>query len=89
MESNWFTAAGQVGCPTSGDAVPCMQNQTFQELLAAVAKVPAQPTLALAQPVFQETIDEVVVFSDYAERGQAGNFSHIVRYDPTICASER
>ncbi|RFU30289.1 hypothetical protein B7463_g6057, partial [Scytalidium lignicola] len=77
MEQNWFTAARAVDCPTSGDAVHCMQNQTFQELLVAVSKVPALPSKALAQPVFQETIVEVVVFSDYPQRGEAGQFAKI------------
>ena len=78
MEQNWFILTGELGCPTTGDAVPCMQNQTFSAILAAAAKVPALPSLALLAPAFQETVDEVVVFSDYATRGQNGLFAPIV-----------
>ncbi|KAH8819132.1 Alpha/Beta hydrolase protein [Xylogone sp. PMI_703] len=77
MEQNWFTATGLLGCMTSGDAIPCMLNATFQDIVSVISKVPALPTKALAQPAFQETIDEVVVFSDYAARGKAGKFANI------------
>jgi carboxylesterase type B len=78
MEENWFTLTGALGCPTTGNAVPCMQSQTFSAILAAVAKVPDLKSLALLAPAFQETVDEVVVFSDYATRGQNGLFAPIV-----------
>lgn len=74
----WFQLAGALGCPTTGNAVPCMQEQTIQQVLAAIAKLPFAPTKALFQPLFQETVDEVVVFSDYAARGAAGDFAKIV-----------
>lgn len=74
----WYNLSEIVGCPTSGNVVPCMQNQTFEALLAGVDNIPPAPTLALSQPPFQETVDEVVVFSDYATRGKAGKFARIV-----------
>jgi carboxylesterase type B len=77
-QSAWFQLAGVLGCPTSGNAVPCMQQQTTQQILAGIAKLQFAPTKALFQPLFQETVDEVVVFSDYAARGAAGDFAKIV-----------
>jgi carboxylesterase type B len=79
----WYNISALVHCPTTGDAVPCMQNQTFQSLLTALAKVPFAPTAALFQPQFQETVDNVTVFSDYAARGKAGKFAKIG--SPTLC----
>lgn len=74
----WYNLSGMVGCPTSGNAVPCMQNQTFQALLTGITKLPFAATRALLQPQFQETVDDVVIFSDYEARGKAGKFARIV-----------
>lgn len=74
----WYNLSQIVGCPATGDAVPCMQSQPWETLQAAFWKLSFAPTLATFQPQFQETVDNVTVFSDYAARGQAGQFAKLV-----------
>jgi carboxylesterase type B len=76
----WYLLSGALGCPITGDAVPCMQGKTFQQIIGGLSSVPAAATAALFQPTFQETVDEVVVFSDYAARGKAGRFAQVVSH---------
>ncbi|OBT81642.1 hypothetical protein VE02_09653 [Pseudogymnoascus sp. 03VT05] len=73
----WYNLSKIVGCPAAGNAVPCMQKQPWQTLLAGIGKLSYAPTLAVFQPLFQETADEVTVFSDYADRGHAGKFAKV------------
>ncbi|KFY13586.1 hypothetical protein V492_03148 [Pseudogymnoascus sp. VKM F-4246] len=73
----WYNLSRIVGCPVVGNAVPCMQKQSWQTLLAGVRRLSYAPTLAIFQPQFQETADEVTVFSDYAGRGRAGKFAKV------------
>jgi carboxylesterase type B len=76
----WYNLSQIVGCPATGNAVPCMQQQPFQTILAGIGKLAFAPTLGTFQPQFQETVDEVTVFSDYAARGRAGKFAKLVSF---------
>jgi carboxylesterase type B len=85
--SYFFNVSSTLGC---GDAtshavdavVSCVRNQTFQSVLAAVAKVPFAPSPAIPQPVFHPTVDNITVFGDYLARSAAGNFAKLVSFCP-------
>ncbi|KAF2149811.1 alpha/beta-hydrolase [Myriangium duriaei CBS 260.36] len=78
-ETAWYNVSGQLGCGTSGDVLPCMRQQSFQDILTAVSKVKAPSTgsKARTQPAFQPTIDNKLVFStaDFSAKLQSGNYS--------------
>lgn len=76
----WYNLSQIVGCPAVGNAVPCMQMQSWQKLLVGIGKLSYAPTLAAFQPQFQETADGSTVFSDYADRGRAGKFAKVVSF---------
>ncbi|KAK1149584.1 hypothetical protein N8T08_005133 [Aspergillus melleus] len=59
------------------EVVKCLRQQSYGDILKAVAKVPAASSPALPQPVFHPTVDNVTVFGDYAERSAAGKFAKL------------
>ncbi|OBT70381.1 hypothetical protein VE03_00116 [Pseudogymnoascus sp. 23342-1-I1] len=73
----WYSLSKIVGCPVAGNAIPCMQVQSWQTLLAGTGELSYAPTLGIFQPQFQETADGIIVFSDYADRGRAGKFAKV------------
>ncbi|PGG96559.1 hypothetical protein AJ79_09539 [Helicocarpus griseus UAMH5409] len=73
----WYTAASALGCGNFGDVLPCMRSKSTAELLAAVSKVPFEPSRALAQPVFHPTVDDKIVFSDYEALSAEGKFAKL------------
>lgn len=81
--SNWYNVSGTLGCGTSGATLECMRspNITFQQILAAVKKVPTVPTSspARSQPQFQATQDNKTWFSteEYISRVSSGNLAKI------------
>lgn len=77
-EKYWYTLSEALGCGSSGDVLACVRSKPFEDVAAAVAKVPAAPTKALAQPVFHPTVDNNTVFSDYELRAKKGNFIKVV-----------
>ncbi|KAI1874145.1 uncharacterized protein JN550_002724 [Neoarthrinium moseri] len=80
---NWYNVSGTLGCGTLGATLECMRspNITFQEILAAVNKVPSVPTNspARSQPPFQPTQDNITWFStnEYISRVKTGNLARI------------
>jgi cholinesterase len=81
--SNWYNVSGTLGCGTSGPTLECMRssNITFQQILAAVKKVPVIPTNspARSQPQFQVTQDNQTWFSneEYISRVKVGALAPI------------
>ncbi|OAX81978.1 hypothetical protein ACJ72_03681, partial [Emergomyces africanus] len=73
----WYTAASALGCGDSGDVMDCMRSKSAADILAAVSKVPPEPSKALAQPVFHPTIDDKIVFSDYEALSGQGKFAKL------------
>ncbi|ORY09302.1 cholinesterase precursor [Clohesyomyces aquaticus] len=77
----WFNVSQNVGCGGPNDdpatVLSCVRSKDVAVVLAAAAKVPALPTIALAQATFHPTIDNVTVFSNYDEMTKAGSFSKI------------
>jgi hypothetical protein len=55
-----------------------MRTVPWQNLVKGISNLTYAPTKATYQPQFQETIDNVYVFSDYAARGKAELFAKIV-----------
>jgi carboxylesterase type B len=77
----WYNVSQNLGCGgRSEDAtqvLSCVRSKDTSVLLAAAAKVPALPTLALAQATFHPTVDNVTVFADYQQLAASGKFAKI------------
>jgi len=54
-----------------------MRNKTTTEVLEAIAKIPSRPSNALPAPLFQPTVDNQTVFSNYSAMSDAHAFSPI------------
>jgi carboxylesterase type B len=76
-EASFYNASVLLGCGSSGDVLPCVRNKSSTEVLAAIAKIPPQPSAALPAPLFQPTIDEETIFSNYSGLSSAHAFSPI------------
>ncbi|KAE9367006.1 cholinesterase [Stipitochalara longipes BDJ] len=74
---HWYNVSSTLGCGTSGNVLSCMQSKNVSSVLAAFAKVPADPTAALNQPVFQPVEDNITVFHDYSALAAAGKFAKL------------
>jgi len=72
----WFNATEKLGCGCASAGIPatvaCMRTKSFQQILNATASPPG-PAAVLGQ--FGPTADNQVVFSDYAARAAAGQFT--------------
>ena len=75
-QTSFLSAAASLGCEGS-EVVACMREQPFAAMLNASAKVKPLPSVALAQPVFHPTVDNLTVFEDYAALAAAGAFAPI------------
>ncbi|KAM5474762.1 hypothetical protein MferCBS49748_000169 [Microsporum ferrugineum] len=73
----WYTLSEALGCGSSGDTLPCVRSKPATDVLAAVSKVPPEPSKAIPQPVFHPTVDEKIVFSNYEERASKGMFAKV------------
>jgi carboxylesterase type B len=77
----WFNVSQTIGCGGPNDdaseVVACMRAADTARVLSAAAKVPALPTIALAQATFHPTVDNVTVFGNYEELSAAGAFAKI------------
>ena len=72
----WFNATEKLDCGGASAGIPatvaCMRTKSFQEILNATA---SPPGVAALLGEFGPTADDQVVFSDYAARAAAGNFT--------------
>ncbi|KAL8845675.1 MAG: hypothetical protein Q9221_009168, partial [Calogaya cf. arnoldii] len=77
----WYNVSQSIGCGGPNDdaaaVLACVRAVNVTTVLAAAAKVPALPTIALAQATFQPTIDNVTVFGDYEGLSASGAFAKI------------
>ena len=75
----FYNASLLLNCTGAGpydpSILPCVRSRSTKDVLAALAKVPAPPTIALPQPPFQPTIDNVIVFANYSALASAGAFA--------------
>lgn len=80
-QSIFFNVSQSIGCGGADEdaatVVSCVRQANASVILAASARVPALPTLALAQATFHPTIDDELVFSDYEARARNGSFARI------------
>ncbi|KAA8566688.1 hypothetical protein EYC84_009222 [Monilinia fructicola] len=78
-KSYWDQLALLVDCNNDVEetVIRCMQKLPYQTILAAIKKLPSTPTEFLPQTQFLPTIDEEIVFSDYATRANAGRFARL------------
>lgn len=78
---HWYNAASILGCGSSGDVLPCMRNQSWQDIKTAAAAVKLSSSIGQprAEPAFQATIDNETVFTidEYASRLEAGKYSKL------------
>jgi cholinesterase len=72
----WYTVAESLGCGNAesnpDETLACMRSKDWKSVLAAV---PTSSGIEGVTGGFGPTIDEIIVFSDYAERAAAGNFT--------------
>lgn len=77
----WYNVSQTIGCGSASDdpaaVLACVRAANTSVVLAAAAKVPALPTIALSQATFHPTVDNVTVFSNYQELSDAGAFAKI------------
>ncbi|MCJ1270968.1 hypothetical protein MMC22_010867 [Lobaria immixta] len=73
-QSSFLKAAALLGCTGPKDVVACMRSKDFHDILTAASSIPSSPSLALPQPVFHPTIDNITVFADYKALATAGKF---------------
>lgn len=80
-QSLWYNVTETIGCGTANDdpsaVFECVEKADLSTVLAAAAKVPALPTIALYQATFHPTVDNVTVFADYEQKSVAGDFARI------------
>lgn len=80
-QSIFYNVSATIGCGGAEDdpaaVVACVRQANTSVVLAAAAKVPALPTLALAQATFHPTIDDELVYGDYESLSQNGSFAHV------------
>ncbi|TGO19347.1 hypothetical protein BPAE_0344g00030 [Botrytis paeoniae] len=78
-KSYWDQLSVLVGCKSGveDNVVSCMQEVPYQTILAAIKILPLTPTEFLPRTQFVPTIDEKLVFSDYATRAEAGRFAKL------------
>ena len=72
----WYNVSSTLGCggPEAGSStVECMRTKDFAAILKAIE--PLQTTAVLSH--FGPTVDETVVFSDYAQRSANGAFAKV------------
>ena len=75
--ASWFAATSQLSCGGASAGIPatlaCMRTKPFRQILNATASPPGVASL-LGQ--FGPTVDNRLVFPDYAARASAGQFTH-------------
>jgi hypothetical protein len=76
--NNWPKLAANVGCTDAKTELSCMRGKKVDELLAGARKIPG----ATFPPPFVPTVDGKIVFDDYYERGDRGEFAKIVSDHP-------
>lgn len=77
----WYNVSQAIGCGGPNDdaaaVLVCVRAANVTTVMAAAAKVPALPTIALAQATFHPTIDNITVFGNYEELSASGAFAKI------------
>ncbi|KAL9036167.1 MAG: hypothetical protein Q9180_004452 [Flavoplaca navasiana] len=77
----WYNVSQTIGCGGSNvdtaAVLSCVRAANVTTVLAAAAKVPALPSIALAQASFHPTIDNVTVFGNYEELSASGGFAKV------------
>lgn len=80
-QSIFFNVSQAIRCGWADEeataVVNCVRQANASAILAASAKVPALPTLALPQATFHPTVDDEIIFSDYEARARNGSFARI------------
>lgn len=76
--TSFASAAASLNCTGSDDDVlSCMRTKPFDVVLNATAKAKPLPSVALPQPVFHPTVDNITVFGNYSALSSAGAFAKI------------
>lgn len=78
----FYNVSGTLGCGGPGSdpkaVVACVRTKNTTDILKAAARVAAEPSPALPQPVFHPTVDNRTVFADYSALSSAGSFMKVV-----------
>jgi carboxylesterase type B len=81
QRNNWYNVSAALGCGSTGNTVECMRKKPWQEIQAAVAKVPASTggSPVRSTPPFFPMIDNKVIFDprDYLSRSKRGDFAKV------------
>ncbi|KAI1321702.1 cholinesterase precursor [Xylariaceae sp. FL0255] len=80
-EEIFFNVSQSIGCGGVNDdtnsVTDCVRRANTSAILAAAAKVPTLPTIALNQATFHPTVDGELVFDDYQTLAANGSFARI------------
>ena len=74
--ASFLSAAASLGCEGS-NAVTCMREKDFAAVLIASTAIKPLPSVALIQPVFHPTVDNITIFDDYPTLAATGSFAKI------------
>ncbi|KAJ5902786.1 hypothetical protein N7495_003314 [Penicillium taxi] len=76
--SYFNSVSSMLDCGDDGDqAVECVRGKPFESVLNASNQVPSAYSPALDQPLFQPTVDGVIVFDNYINASATGRFARI------------
>lgn len=79
-QNNFQKVVDAVNCSSSVDTISCMRDIDWKEMLDAAMVLPPgfSNSPLRPQPSFYPTIDEEIVYSDYLNRSESGDFARIV-----------
>lgn len=78
--ASFYNASSALGCGGAANVLNCMRSKGFRDILKAIDLIAPRPTLALPAPVFQPTVDNKTVFSDYNSLAAQDEFIKVVSH---------
>lgn len=82
QKDNWYALSAAVGCGASGDTLPCMREQPWQSISAAVTKIAPSSggSPVRSTPPFYPLVDNETIFEDYISLASSGSFATELPY---------
>ncbi|EED17829.1 carboxylesterase, putative [Talaromyces stipitatus ATCC 10500] len=79
QQDNWETVVDYVGCGNATDTFKCMRNASWEDIKAGAATVKSGQSSSPLRtvPSFYPKADNLLVFTDYLERTDQGDFAKV------------
>ncbi|KUL92405.1 hypothetical protein ZTR_02201 [Talaromyces verruculosus] len=79
QQENWETVVDYVGCGNATDTFKCMRNASWEDIKAGAATVKSGHSSSPLRtvPGFYPKADDTLVFTDYLERTDQGEFANV------------